>query len=246
MCTDKRRANDPGGSTGAIASTSSPGSTTQVQAGRALFRQAQAGCRDSLNELMEQHDGMVHAVVRKQILGDLPYDEAIQAGRIGLWRAVLGYDPDRGVAFSTYGWPSITRHVWRAVKEAGRFLQPSMPISAPPLLKALNPELVWEASAIHDALHDLVKRQPTRSRYIITARYGLDGCPAAFYRAIGEHLHLSGERVRQLHTEALVWLRHPAHSQHLRSLLGHHTIADYKWAETLAQQWLRKRGGRHD
>jgi len=113
-------------------------------------------------------------------------------------------------------------------------------------LTALDPEFVWEASAIHSALHDLVERPPTRLRYIITARYGLDGYPAAFYREMGEHLHLSGERVRQLHTEALVALRHPAHSQHLRSLLGYHTVASYERAETLAQRWLRKRGGRHD
>ena len=101
MCTHKRWADDPGGPTGAIPSTSSALPATQEQAGRALFRQAQAGCRDSLNELMEKHDGLVHAVVREQMLGDLPYEEAIQAGRIGLWRAILGYDPDRG-AFSTY------------------------------------------------------------------------------------------------------------------------------------------------
>ena len=245
MCTHKRWTDDPGESTRVVPSTSSPRRATQVQAGRALFRQAQAGCRDCLNELMEQHDGLVHAVVRRQILGDLPYDEAIQAGRIGLWRAVLGYDPDRG-AFSTYAWPSITRHVWRAVKEAGRFLQPSVVMSADPPLTALDAELVWEASAIHNALHDLVKQQPTRLRYIITTRYGLAGYPAAFYREIGAYLHLSGERVRQLHTEALVALRHPAHSQHLRSLLGYHTVASYEWAETLAQRWLRKRGGHHD
>jgi RNA polymerase sigma factor (sigma-70 family) len=169
----------------------------------------------------------------------------VQAGRIGLWRAILGYDPDRGSAFSTYAWPSITRHIWRAAKEAGRFLQPSVVMSAEPPLTALDPELVWTSSAIHDALHNLVKRQPARLRYIITTRYGLDGYPAAFYREIGARLHLSGERVRQLHTEALVWLRHPAHSQHLRSLLGYHTVGSYEWAETLAQHWLRKRGGRH-
>ena len=244
MCTHKRWADDPGGSTGVIPSTSSPGSATQVQAGRALVRQAQAGCRDCLNELMEQHDGLVHAVVRKQILGDLPYDEAIQAGRIGLWRAILGYDPCRG-AFSTYAWPSITHHIWRAVKEVGRLFQRYTVTSTVPSVRALDPALVWERRAIHAALHDLVKRQPTRLRYIITTRYGLDGCPVAFYREIGERLHLSGERVRQLHTEALVALRHPAHSQHLRSLLGYHTVASYERAETLAQRWLRKRGGRH-
>ncbi|MFL7793554.1 MAG: sigma-70 family RNA polymerase sigma factor [Anaerolineae bacterium] len=244
MCTHKRRADDPGQPTGAVPSTRSPASATRKEAERALFRQAQAGCRVCLNELMEKHDGLVHAVVRKQILGNLPYDEALQAGRIGLWRAVLGYDPDRG-AFSTYAWPSITRHIWRAVKEAERLVQPLAVMPAEPPLRTPAPELVWEAGAIHDALYDLVKRQPTRLRTIIIARYGLNGRPVAFYREIGIRLRLSGERVRQLHTEALVMLRHAAHSQHLRSLLGYHTVADYEWAETLAQRWLRKRGGRH-
>jgi DNA-directed RNA polymerase sigma subunit (sigma70/sigma32) len=30
------------------------------------------------------------------------YEEVVQEGRIGLWRALLRYDPARGAAFSTY------------------------------------------------------------------------------------------------------------------------------------------------
>ena len=76
------------------------------------FQQAQAGCSASLNELMERHDGLVQAVVRQQVLGDLPYAEAVQAGRIGLWHAIQGFDSCRGLAFSTYAWPCIMRQVW--------------------------------------------------------------------------------------------------------------------------------------
>ncbi len=60
------------------------------------------GIGTSLNELMERHDGLVQVVVRQQVLGDLPYTEAVQAGRIGLWHAIQGFDPCRGLAFSTY------------------------------------------------------------------------------------------------------------------------------------------------
>jgi len=74
---------------------------------------------------------------------------------------------------------------------------------------------------------------------------GLDGRAPAIYRQIGSTLRISGERARQLHTEALVWLRHPAHSQTLRTLLGRHTIADYQLADDLAQRWLQRRGGQH-
>jgi hypothetical protein len=64
-------------------------------------------------------------------------------------------------------------------------------------------------------------------------------------QAIGDQLGLSRERIRQLRVEAQVWLRQPAHSQELRSLLARHTQQQYEWADELAAQWLRRRGGRH-
>lgn len=216
-----------------------------------LFQQAQAGDAQSLNVLMERHDGLVHAAVRRQVLGDLPYAEALQVGRIGLWRAILSFDPSRGYTFSTYAWASIVHHVWRGVKvhtrtaqvleaavERGRFPQWRS-------VGCVDPAVLHMAWAIQDSVHDLVARLPQRLRYIIVARYGLDGRGRHFYREIGEHLGMSGERARQLHTEALVWLRHPPHSQHLRFLLARHTAADYAFAERQAQHWLRRRGGRH-
>lgn len=82
-----------------------------------LFRQAQTGCRASLNELMNRHEGLVQAAVRRGLCrGELSYDEAWQAGREGLWRAILKYDPGRGIACSSYGWPSISRRMWLAVQ----------------------------------------------------------------------------------------------------------------------------------
>jgi len=210
-----------------------------------LFRQAQAGCSVSLNALMARHDGLVQAVVRQQVLGDLPFAEALQAGRIGLWQAIVGFDPARGLAFSTYAWPCIMHQVWRAVKAYPPLDTPTVMGDGLRPVEAADPATAWEAAAVRQALHDLVHCLPQRLRHVIVARYGLDGAPPTFYRQMGAALGLSGERVRQLHSEALVWLRHPAHSQHLRSLLGHHTLADYEAAEALAQRWLRRRGGRH-
>ncbi len=210
-----------------------------------LFAQAQAGCAESLNLLMECHDGLVQAVVRRQVLGELPFDEALQAGRMGLWRAILGFDPSRGVAFSTYAWPCIMHQVWRAVKEHTRFF--SSPTVRAGLLRreAPDPALVYEEMAIRRALYRLLLRLSPRLAYVLFARYGLAGYPPHLYRQIGAALGLSAERARQLHTEALVWLRHPAHSYDLRSLLGRHTLSDYEWADEEARRWLHRRGGRH-
>jgi len=209
-----------------------------------LFAQAQAGCAECLHQLMARDDGLVQAVVRQQVLGALPFSEALPAGRIGLWRAILGFDPSRGLAFSTYAWPCIKHQVWRAVKTHSRlFCEEREALRWP---EAPAPAAVWEAKANQRALQALVRRLPPRLEYVVVARYGLNGHTPFFYRQIGAALGLTGERARQLHTEALVWLRHPAHSYLLRSLLGRHTLADYETADAQAQRWLRqRRGGRY-
>ena len=192
-----------------------PGQPAEV----ALFLQAQTGDRESLNALMERHDGLVHAVVRRQILGELPYADALQAGRIGLWRAILRFDPHRGYAFSTYAWTSIVHHVWRAVKAHtcdSCTKQNELDIgwcSEWQLVSCVAPATMDRAWSVHDALHELVTGLPHRLRVIVVARYGLDGQRSYLYREIGSRLGVSGERVRQLHSEVLVWLRHPPHSQ---------------------------------
>jgi RNA polymerase sigma factor (sigma-70 family) len=189
---------------------------------------------------MARHDGLVQAVVRQQVLGELPFEEALQAGRIGLWRAILGFDPERGFAFSTYAWPSIKHRIWRAVKAYGRVDQtPFDP------LEALDPAVIWEGQAIRRALLALVDRLPPRLAYVVVARYGLQGHTPFLYRQIGAALGLTKQRAHQLHTEALVRLRHPGSSYRLRSLLDRHTLADYEQADEEAQRWLHQRGGRH-
>jgi RNA polymerase sigma factor (sigma-70 family) len=188
--------------------------------------------------------------VRKQVLGELPFAEALQAGRIGLWRAILGFDPQRGIAFSTYAWTSIMHQVWREVKLARRAYSEAMEVLALEEASSsasgrADPAQAWAASAVGAAFWDLVVRLPERLRVVVLARYELTGQPQVFYAQIGTALGVSGERARQLHTEALIWLRQPAHSQQLRSLLGRHTLADYEAVEAETQEWLRWRGGRH-
>ena len=91
----------------------------------------------------------------------------------------------------------------------------------------------------------MVGRLPDRLRRVMVAYYGLDGQPRQVFREIGYRLGVTKERVQQMHVEALVWLRHPAHSQELRSLLRRHSEREYEWANEVAQGWLRRRGGRN-
>jgi RNA polymerase sigma factor (sigma-70 family) len=196
-----------------------------------------SGCTSAVDDAMVQHNGLVHWVVHRQWLGHLSYMEAVQAGLTGLWRAWQGYDPHRGTTFSTYAVPAITRAVWRAVKQAQpnsrEILMPHPPQGSPAMEEAVQGVLVVEA------LQQLVATMPPRLRYVITARYGLQGQPAESFVTIGRSLGVSGERARQLHTEALLWLGHPAHSVPLRKLLDRNSPADYQAYLARLRQWLR-------
>jgi RNA polymerase sigma factor (sigma-70 family) len=195
----------------------------------------------AVKEAMEQHDGLVHAFIRRQGGGDISYEEALQAGRIGLWRALQGYDPLRGTAFSTYAWVAIYRHIHRQAKELSR--ETNVEVQELPALWVVpDPREELERQLTRGALHDLVSQLPPRLRRVIVARYGLGEQPPCTLKELGRQLGLSGERVRQLEQDALAWLRHPAHSWYLRHLLDKNTTADYRRA--LAQNAALRRARR--
>jgi hypothetical protein len=58
----------------------------------------------------------VHTFIRRQGGGAIPYDEALQAGRIGPWRALRGYDPEQE-AFTTCAWVTIVRHIQQVAED---------------------------------------------------------------------------------------------------------------------------------
>jgi RNA polymerase sigma factor (sigma-70 family) len=195
----------------------------------------------AIEEAMEQHDGLVHAFIQRQGGGDISYEEALQAGRIGLWRAIQGYDPARGAAFSTYAWVAIYRHIHRRAKELSR--ETHIEVQELPVSWVVpDPWEELERKLTRRVLHDLVSQLPPRLRRVIVGRYGLGEQPPCMLKELGKELGLSSERVRQLQQDALAWLRHPAHSWHLRHLLGKNTAADYRRA--LAQNAALRRARR--
>ena len=190
---------------------------------------------------MACHEGLIHSFIRRQGGGKIPYEEALQAGRIGLWRAMQGYDPARGTAFSTYAWVAICRQINRRAEELSQGLDiwsREMPASwvLPDPAKKVEEELIWEG------LFELIGQLPKRLRRVIVSRYGVGEQAAYTLKQLGQEIGVTGERVRQLQQEALAWLRHPAHSWRLRQLVDRNTAADYRRA--LAQNAALRRSRR--
>lgn len=198
-----------------------------------------------LDRHLAEHERLVHWVVQRQWLGRLCYTEAVQAGRVGLWRALQHYDPNRGTAFSTYAVLAIQRTVWQAVAQARPEPYTCVPFptwsstcdydggNQPAVAEIVDQRLVREV------LHELVRHMPDRLAYVVIARYGLVGDQPQTWKAIGQTLRVTRQRAQQLHDEALLWLAHPAHSLRLRQLVERNTVADYRAYLARLRSWQR-------
>lgn len=212
--------------------------------GPAIFRCAQAGCTECVDRLVRQHEGLVHTVLRRQACGDAVYADLLQEGRLGLWQAVLHFDPGRGVAFSTYAGVAIERRVWRAVARSRD--QPVEWAEAPSVVEPeAAVEAAWQSAQVRVALPEALRHLPERLRRVVGAAYGLHGQAPRSLAALGREYHVSRERVRQWRNEALVLLRLPAVSGRLRQICGQDDRLAYQQADRLNRTWRksRRRGG---
>ena len=192
------------------------------------LRHAQAGCSVCLDHLMAQHDRLVPWTIRRYGRDMLPYDEAQQAGRIGLWQALLHFDPARGVTFSSYAVVAIGRHIYREGQRYRRFWRP-----LPMLLPDLPPDPLEVATAhlVHQAVPRWVQTLPARLRFVVRAYYGLDGYRPQVLPALAPLLGRSTQRAQQLLQEALHWLALPQPSWEVRLFLERTSAPELRAAQ---------------
>ena len=69
---------------------------------------------------------------------------------------------------------------------------------------------------IASALPALLKTIDPRESRVVIMRYGLDGTRAMTLQEVGDILHLSHERIRQIEKRAILRLRHSTRSKQLR------------------------------
>ena len=170
----------------------------------AMYACAQGGCVRCLHKLMRAHAGLVWLVLRRTRRGEMAWADLEQEGRIALWRAILGYDAQRGIAFSTYGVRVIERQLWQVVQRAER---QDVRLVWQGEARAPGAEVVWEEWQQEQQVRMMVARLPERLQGVVVGVYGLGGEPALSLAALGRQWSLSRERIRQLRNDALVLLR---------------------------------------
>jgi RNA polymerase sigma-B factor len=85
---------------------------------------------DRRERTIEEHLPLVHAIARRYAGNGEPLDELVQAGSLGLIKAVDRFDPDRGPALAAYAAPAIEgeirHHLRRHQRDAGRRAGPAL------------------------------------------------------------------------------------------------------------------------
>lgn len=180
-----------------------------------LLARARREDKRAIEDLLRLHEPLVRAFVQKFRLGRLDRDDALQAGRIGLWKAILRYDPRFGTCFSTYATWWIRQAVrrarqdtcviWipRARQDRGEIGPEVALIGLPWALEGACQERGEPGDAIdlktdRRRLQRRISCLPKRERLILRER--LRG---KSLRALAGLLCISVERVRQLEKRAI-------------------------------------------
>ena len=136
---------------------SSPADVERHEAEQALFNalhdasssdEQRAAARDAL---VETHLPLVRHLARRYAERGEPMEDVIQAGTIGLIQAVDRFEPDRGVAFSTYAVPTVVGAIRRHFRDA------TWSVKVPRRVQELREKI----DAAHDSLTQDLGRSPT-------------------------------------------------------------------------------------
>ena len=84
-----------------------------------LIRRYRAGDRDAGGELAEKNRPLVCSIAARFRGRGVELDELVEAGNIGLVKAINTFDLDRGCAFSTYATPLIFGEIRRFLRDDG-------------------------------------------------------------------------------------------------------------------------------
>ena len=85
-----------------------------------LARLAQEGDNSALEYLINTYKNIVRLRARKFFLIGGDYEDLIQEGTIGLFKAIRDYNPEKNTSFTTFAELCIRRQLYTAIKSANR------------------------------------------------------------------------------------------------------------------------------
>ena len=99
-----------------------------------------------MKDLVEENMGLVISIVNRfNPKNTTERDDFIQAGRIGLWKAIEKFCESRGTKFSPYAWNPIRWEIMKEIRSAMKHKHVSLNLDDEDKLgEYLSPESFWE------------------------------------------------------------------------------------------------------
>lgn len=153
--------------------------------------------------------GLVYSVLDRFGRRDVDWEDQRSEGLLALMRAVDGFDPWRGVRFSTYAWHSILRSLIQLERQTKRYrlLFPVQHEASFERADGLEVRSDVDADRVTRVLRDNLGELTSRESVILGWRFPMDGSPGMTLGEVGAVIGLSKERVRQIQNSALTKLR---------------------------------------
>ena len=187
-----------------------------------LTERIKNGDDEAKRALVEANLKFVVTIAKKYRDEDIPFEDIISEGNLGLIRAAERYDASMGNKFITYAVWWIKAYIQDFIERHDR----NRDIDNDLLSSVLSDELCDDdyereltdineefGNTINDmnyqenAITEMVASLENRERKILALYFGLDGAKEHTLNEIGNELNLSGERVRQIMDKAIVKLK---------------------------------------
>ena len=160
------------------------------------------------SELITNNIGLVHHAVKKMGLRGATYDDAVGVGQIALVKAADGYDPTKGVRFSTYATYAIlnsVREMLRSSKTYNKYVHNLVDLTS--RTETYRDDEINEGSVAARAMRDA--QLSDMELRVIECRFGI-GCEPMTLKATAAQLGITLQQAHAIERDALARMREEA------------------------------------
>src|SRR5918912_491671 len=140
-----------------------------------LMRRHQSGDARARDELIERYMPLARSLALRYRRASEPLDDLIQVASVGLVKAVDRWDPERGLAFSSYAVPTILGELRRYFRDSTWDVRPARDLQELCLAVEEAREALWGELGRSPTVSDLAERLQRAPEEIVEALQATEG-----------------------------------------------------------------------
>jgi RNA polymerase sigma-B factor len=140
-----------------------------------LMRRHQRGDARAREELIERYMPLARSLALRYRRASEPLDDLVQVASVGLVKAVDRWDPDRGLAFSSYAVPTILGELRRYFRDATWDVRPARDLQELCLSVEEAREALWAQLGRSPTVSDIAGRLNRSPEEIVEALQATEG-----------------------------------------------------------------------